>query len=200
MDKKVLYFDVETTGRNWHLNDITQLGVIIEVNGEIVDERDIRCQPFNWDNIEDEALQVTGVTKEQLAEFQEPHEAYKEFIELLGKYVDKFDREDKFYPAGYNVEFDLNFLSSFFRKNKDVYLGSWINWRKLDPLPLLFAMEYKGEIKLENYKLETVANHFGIELQAHDAFSDILATRKILHRILNDSDSTSDVEPIITEG
>ena len=199
MDKKVLYFDVETTGRNWHKNDIIQLGLIIEINGKVVDERNLTAQPVDWDAIEEEALEVTGMTREKLATFPEPHKMYMELIEVLGKYVDKYDKTDKYYPAGYNVEFDLNFLQSFFRKNNDVYLGSWINWKKLDPLPLLFFMEYRGEIELENYKLGTVAEHFGIELDAHDAFSDIRATRQIMHELIGDRSFETDEEPILVD-
>jgi exonuclease I len=46
-------------------------------------------------------------------------------------------------------------------------------------------MDYKGEITLQNYKLETVAGHFGIELKAHDALSDVKATREIIRKVLS---------------
>lgn len=184
--KKILYFDVETTGTNAYKNDIVQLGVIIEVNGEIVDQADIKCQPFNWDNIDPQALEITGNTIEKLKTFQPPKDAYQEFVSLLSKHSNKFDKNDKYYPAGYNVTFDLDFLVQFFHKNNDPYLGSFINWRRIDPLPILYFMELKGKLNLPNFKLETVCNSLGIEINAHDAFSDIKATREIIHYLMRD--------------
>ena len=35
MDKKVFWFDVETTGLDSKIHDIIQLACIIEINGEI---------------------------------------------------------------------------------------------------------------------------------------------------------------------
>lgn len=185
MPTKVLYFDVETTGRNWFKHDIVQLGLIIEVDGEVKEEKNFRCQPFSWDEIDQEAMDVTGLTLEDLKSYPTPQSVHQELLAVLGKYVDKYDKADKYYPAGYNVDFDINFLGAFFRKNDDNFIGSWLNWKKLDPLPLLFMEDFAGRLKLENYKLGTVAAHFGIELDAHDAFSDIRATRQLLLKLLD---------------
>ncbi len=48
---------------------------------------------------------------------------------------------------------------------------------------LISFMEYCGFINLPNYKLTTVAEYFGIKLDAHEAMSDILATRKIVKKL-----------------
>lgn len=183
--KKIFYFDVETTGINWWENDITQLGFIIEIDGEIKVEKDLLAKPVNWKTISPEALKVTGKTIEDLEKHPPAEEMYKELVDTMAQYVDKFDKNDKFYPAGYNVQFDLYFLEEFFRRNNDKYLGSLINWKRLDPLPILYMMDFNGSMRLPNYKLETVCNHFGIEIKAHDAFSDIRATRDLLHKLQN---------------
>lgn len=183
LPQKLFIFDVETTGRNSYKNDITQLSGMIEVDGKVVEKFNFRCQPLNWDNIEPEALEVTGVGIDQLKTFDPPKKVYNELIKLLGRHCDKFNRDDKFYFIGYNVSFDVDFLSSFFRKQGDKYFGSWFNWKKIDPLPILHWMEYRGMISLENYKLSTVCEHYGIKIDAHDAMSDILATRELLERI-----------------
>jgi len=40
-----------------------------------------------------------------------------------------------------------------------------------------------GKLKLENYRLETSAKHYGIKINAHDALSDIEATRELILEI-----------------
>ncbi|HYD35527.1 MAG TPA: 3'-5' exonuclease [Vitreimonas sp.] len=180
---KILYFDVETTGRDAVKNDITQLSGALEIDGNIVEEFNYRLQPINWDTVEPEALEVTGISLEELKTFPTPDKAYKSFLAMLDKHISKFDRTDKFYPAGYNVRFDLDFLGNFFKKNGNNYFGSYCNWKAIDPLPILQFMDAHKMIALENYKLSTVCNHFGIEIQAHDAMSDIMATKKLIAKV-----------------
>lgn len=184
MSRKVLYFDVETTGLDCRANDIIQLAGLVEIDGEVKEEFDINMQPLNWESIQQEALAVHGITVDKLKTYMQTKNAYGKFVGILSKYCDKFDKADKFYVAGYNVNFDLDFLGQFFVKQNDPYLGSWINWRKLDPLPILHILDFKGKLLLPDYKLETVANHMGIEIKAHDALSDVRATRQILQTLL----------------
>lgn len=179
-DLKVFYFDVETTGTDPVKNDITQISGMIEINREIIQTFNFRCQPFNYDTISPEALEVTGIGVDELKSFPDPREVYVSLMRLLGDFVNKFDRSDKFYISGYNVRFDVDFLYQFFKKNNDPYFGSWFNWKLIDPLPILHFMEYQGLIKLDNYKLGTVCNHYQVEIKAHDALSDITATRAVL--------------------
>jgi DNA polymerase-3 subunit epsilon len=181
--KKILWQDVETTGLDPVKNDIIQLAGIIEIDGQVVEEFDFKCQPFFYENISQEALDVHEITIDQIKSFEMPLKIQREFASVLGNHCDKFDRSDKFYPAGYNSKFDIDFLAQWFNKCGDKYLGSWINWRALDPLPLLYLMDYRGHISLPNYKLETVANFFGISIKAHDALSDVRAAREIWYKI-----------------
>ena len=180
MQKKVFYFDVETTGINWWENEIIQLGYIIEIDGEIKLEKNLKAKPNNWNVISPQALEVTGLSIDILKNYPDQSLMYKELVSDFSKYIDKFNSTDKFYVAGYNVQFDIDFLAEFFKKNKDNYLGSWINWKRLDPLAILHIMDFQNKINLSNYKLETVCKHFNIEIDAHDAFSDIRATRSLL--------------------
>ncbi len=183
--KKVLYFDVETTGLSKTENDIVQLAYILEVDGEIKHTNNIWIKPVNLEAISQEALDVIGKTREELMTGIEPKEAHKIFTDDLGKVCDKFDRSDKFYPAGYNVAFDLDFLSEFFKKQDDKYLGSWINWKSIDSLPIMRWLDFKGKLTLKNYKLATVCEHYGIWIDAHDALSDVTATRQLIRMLSN---------------
>jgi len=103
----------------------------------------------------------------------------------LEKYVDKYDKKDKFYSAGYNVRFDLDFLQSFFMKRGNKFgTGSYQNWRAIDVMQIVHYMDYRNKINLENYKLATICNHFGIDIKAHDSMQDIRATRLLLNKTL----------------
>jgi len=184
--KKILYFDVETTGLDPVANDIIQIGLIIEIGGREVERHDIKIQPFNYDNIELSALETHNITIDEMREYMDPKAAYRELVNILSRHVNKYDRHDKYYPAGFNVKFDLDFLKQFFLKCGDKYgVGSFQNWRYIDPLPVLYMLDCYGEISLPNYKLETVAEHFDIPIKAHDALSDIEATIKLIKIVNN---------------
>lgn len=177
---KILYFDCETTGRSAVKNDIVQLSGMFEINGEIVEKFNFRCQPFDFNSVEPEALEVTGLTIEDLKGYEPPQVMYKKLLTLFNKYINKFDKADKFYPAGYNVNFDLDFIAKFFEKNGDKYFGSYCNWKAIDGLPIVRFLEFCNQLSLTNHKLGTVCQHFGIEIKAHDAMSDIEATREVI--------------------
>lgn len=180
MLSKIFYFDVETTGLNPEQNAIIQLAGIIVVNGKVMEEFEFKIAPFDTDQISQEALDVHGYSLEQIKEFTHPSVVYLQLLKIFSKYVEKFDKSDKMTPAGYNVRFDMEFLKNFFLKNGDVYFGSWLNWKMIDPLPILHFIDFAGAISLPDYKLVTVCSYFGIEIQAHDALSDIRATRQLI--------------------
>ena len=122
---KIFYFDTETTGTNPIKNDIVQLAFIITVGGVVVEKHSWNCQPFSYENITEEALSVNGLTIEKIKNFQQPQEMYKDLIEIFSKHVDKYNKTDKMYPAGYNVNFDLDFIANFFKKvNKNTESGT----------------------------------------------------------------------------
>lgn len=186
--RKILYFDVETTGLNAVENGIIQLAGIVEIDGKVQEEFNFNIKTFPDDKIEDKALEVHGNTRDDIASFPEPLVVYHKLTAILMKYVYRYKKNktfaDKFYPAGYRVLFDIDFLNEWFVKCGDKYFGSWQNWHSIDALQKLYEMELKGLITLPNYKLDTVCKHFGIEINAHDALSDIRATRELICEIV----------------
>jgi DNA polymerase-3 subunit epsilon len=183
--KKVLWFDLETTGIDPDRHGIIQFAGLAEIDGVVAESFEIKMQPHDGAVIEDEALAVSGFSREQIASFTPHAEAYKAIDGFLSRHVSRFERNDKFYPAGYNVRFDLDFLSRMFRRYDQYGLGSFINWRSLDPQPILNIMEYMGRLSLPNHKLQTVCDHLGVRLlKAHDALSDIKATRELMALLL----------------
>jgi len=182
---KILYFDTETTGTDPNLHEIVQFAAIIEINGKVVEEVDWRCRPTRWETISPEALQVTGLTLDELATYDHPIDMGKKLKALFNKYINKFDKADKFYPAGHNVGFDLDFLQVFWKKHIDKYgTGSYQNWRALDSRVFCNFLAAAGRLNVRDIKLSTLCQQFGIEIDAHDALSDIRATRQLIQQML----------------
>ena len=186
MEMKILWIDTETTGLNPVDNDILTLAGIIEIDGEVKEEFYLEMQPTNYNNISEEALKVNGLTLEQIKKFQTPQEAYRKLTSIFAKYINRYNKNDKFVIAGHNVKFDFDFLLEFFRKNRDKYFGSWVEYQFsscIDTLPLIQLMRFKNKIEIENCRLVTASKVFDIELDAHNAQSDIRATRELFYKI-----------------
>ncbi|MDR2426574.1 MAG: hypothetical protein LBD46_05285 [Endomicrobium sp.] len=100
---------------------------------------------------------------------------------IIGKHVNKFDKTDKFYLAGQNVKFDLEFLHSWAKKNGDIYLGSYFWWYVIDLYVFTAAAKAWGWYEFETLKLSDVCKTLKVEIEnAHDALADIEATKKCI--------------------
>jgi DNA polymerase-3 subunit epsilon len=187
---KILYFDTETTGTSAWKHDITQFAAIIEIDGVVKEEVNFRCQPTRWENIDPKALETTGVSIEQLRQLQPAKEMFKQIKALFDKYIPKYTKmPDKFYPAGHNVQFDLDFLNAFFKTHgspDDQKWGitSYQNWRAHDSRVFGNFLGAAGKLPCQDMKLGTLCDHFGIEINAHDALSDIRATRAVVQKMM----------------
>lgn len=181
--EKLFIFDLETTGVKYWKNGIHQISGMIIIDSEIKEQFDIKVQPYKDALIEQEALNVSNVTLEQIKEYKPFREAYNELTEMLSKYVDKFNKKDKFHLLGYNnSSFDNQFLRAFFTQNHDNYFGSWF-WSDTIDVMVLASNKLKSEReKLENFQLKTVSKYLGIsvdETKLHDALYDIELTYAI---------------------
>ena len=195
---KKIFYDLETTGLDPVINGIHQLSGCIEIDGNVAEYFNFKMKPFPKDELEPKALEVGGITIGDLATYPEPQEVYKKFLSLMGKYVNKFDKKDKFFLYGYNNrKFDDNFLRSWFDKIGDKYFGSWFCQYTSDIMVL--AVEYLLEDipDMENFKLMTVAKHLGIEIdetKAHDAVYDIDISRRVYEIIMKPREIKPPVE------
>lgn len=186
-----LWLDGETTGLDSLKNDIVQLACIPVIGGIEHTDKTFNqyCQPINWNEIEDEALQINGLT----IDFLKKQQTAQAMVNNLVLYARQFNC--RFIIAGYNVGFDKDFIAALFKK-----VG-----READFLELFTgdirdtmkrAKKLKAQLPTPNIKLATLATHFGIEINAHDALSDISATIKV-DKIL--SDMLGEVEIHTTE-
>jgi len=186
---KCLFIDVETSGTDFNKHALLQLAGSIFVDGKQVDTFNLQSAPFPGDVLEDEALEVNGLTREMIATFPDPKTTYRSFTSLLSKHCDKYQRADKLHLLGYNADFDAAFLRRWFEKNQDKYFGSFFWWPILDVSKLAGIRLMSTRHQLENFKLITVAKHMGItvdEEKAHDAMYDIQLTMEIARILIKD--------------
>lgn len=185
---KIIFIDTETGGVNPEKSALIQLSGIIRIDKKDIEKFNFYIKPFENSEVNEKALEVQGRTLEELKteKYIEEKEVYKQFVNLLDKYIDKYDRTDKFIVAGYNVRFDVDILKAFFQRHGNNFLFSYLDSSMLDPLYSIRLLQIAEVLPvLENNKLETWCKHFGIELKAHDSLEDIEATKKLIGKLIS---------------
>lgn len=186
---KLFFYDLETTGTNPGRHGIHQISGEIVIDGKSVETFDFKVQPNPKAQIEDAALAVGGVTREQIMAYPPMGQVYTQLVTMLAKYVNKYDKTDKFHLVGYNNRgFDDNFFRGFFLQNGDNYFGSWFWADSIDVLVLASTFLADRRADLPNFKLATVADFLGIDTTAgklHDASFDIYVTKAVFDFIMS---------------
>lgn len=181
--RKLCYLDLETTGTDLRIHSIHQISGIIEIGGEVKETFDLKVQPHPKAQISSGALQVCGVDELDLLSYPPMGEVHKQFITMLGKYVDKFDKTDKFHLVGYNIQaFDNPFLRAWFKQNDDQWIGSWFWTDTLDVMILASQYLIDRRSRMPSFKLKRVALELGIPVDSsrlHDSSYDVEITKQI---------------------
>ena len=180
---KTAWIDVETSGLDPWKNGILQLAIIIEEQtGEIIHQQVLHIRPFDGDKVEESALEVNGFTASDIEGFMIPKDAHLSLTALLDKHVARFDPMDKMVFAGYNANFDNEFVRSFFIKAGDKYYGSYFFSPVLDVMSFVADAIRKGVLApAKSFKLVDVCERLKVDVvgSAHDALVDIKATREV---------------------
>ena len=185
--KKVFWMDVETTGLFASKHAIVQFAYMIEVNGKIVAKKVIFASPEKKE-ISDKALEITGFTRKELLSWPSQHDLYSSLKKTLNKYIDPYDKEDKFFIGGYNVHFDVEFFRKLFKDHDDDYFGSYFHFSTIDPSRVGAFLEWADYAPAHSidYKLKTLCQTWGYDLEeAHDALADVEATRGLAIRMVD---------------
>jgi DNA polymerase-3 subunit epsilon len=186
---KLFFYDLETTGTKHWRNGIHQISGLIEIDGKVMEEFDFKVRPNPKCEIEDEALRIGNVSRDQIAAYPPMEEVYRTISDMLAKYVNKFDRLDKMFLVGYNNRsFDDAFFRAFFVQNHDEYFGSWFYADSHDTLTLASHRLRVLRTKLHDFKLMSVCKFMGIEVdeaKLHDATYDIYLTRALYYKLEN---------------
>ncbi len=157
--------DLETTGLNDGRNgqkadNIIEIGAVKIDCGKITEKYStfVACA----DSIPKEITELTGIKTKDLVGAPSVENAIKRFYE--------FSRDCTI--VGHNILFDYGFIWYYGKQ-----YGYDFNNDIIDTY-LLSREKLHG--KVENYKLSTVAEHFGINFDPHRALADAEAAAKIL--------------------
>jgi DNA polymerase III epsilon subunit family exonuclease len=156
--------DVETTGTDPKLADLLEIAAVRVKAGKIADTWSTLVKPSQPIL----GHQIHGITDKDVAKAPSAQEAARQALEWIGDSL----------VVGHNVGFDLGFLEEALGGGTRMEPGSYYD-------TLTIARE--GYPDLTNYKLDTLAQFFGIDLaQNHRAGPDAEATAKLLVTFANE--------------
>lgn len=166
-------FDVETTGFSTKIDSIIEIGAIKVIDGQIVEEKEFTflefVKPYKR-SISAKITEVTGITAEDVKNASQMWEVIPDFLDFAGDMV----------LVGYNsIAFDSQFLARAGRYSERI-----ISNKHFDIMRYLERNAEQLGLELDNLKLGTVSECFGIENQkAHRALSDAITTAKIFMKL-----------------
>lgn len=159
--------DLETSGLHPEEHEIIELGAILVKEHSIVERLSLLVCPES--TISPAIENITGITNEMLQREGIPIAvAIRQFMSLLQDLP----------VVSHNIEFDLRFLRSICNR---CGLPSFSN-RRIDTLALS-----RRELKqIKNYKLSTLAEHFGIDTKGiHRSLTDCEITYQVFEKLIN---------------
>lgn len=159
---RFVVFDLETTGLNNNpvgaaMDRIIEFGAVKIEGGRILEKFSsfVACPV----KLSKEIVEITGINDEMLLGAPEIKDVIADFFKFC----------DGCILVGHNVQFDYRFIRYYGEKE-----GYLFSQRQYDTLA--FSQEL---LSLKNYKLNTVADHFGFTFRHHRAFDDAFVTAKI---------------------
>jgi len=198
-NRHILVFDFETGGRDTSKCEIIQIGaVVINRNSlKIKDEFETMMKPDNFDALEDEALKVNHITREQLADAPDAKTMFPVFAEWIKKHNIRKDKGSfgAPIPSGWGIDgFDLPLFTRYC-KQYGYWDKKWNNQSLLNPIFTFDVMKHvwfwfraNGDAA-DNIKLPTVLEYMGVDQNeiasgAHNALWDVKWTAKVAVKLL----------------
>ena len=202
---KMCFLDVETTGTDPALHSVIQIAVRLVEKKDWTTDHVIRRE--TWDTLvlpwpgsrwDEASKNVHGFDQCLLeAEHAIPHQtAHVTLINLLDRWVKRFDRADKLYIVGYNVKFDEAFMRSWFTAAGDLFFGSYFRFPSLDVAQMAAIALHDARGTMPDFRLSTVyqeARRLSPVYQGmpkldvsrlHDAQYDLELTEDLFHWLI----------------
>lgn len=167
-DNTFVVFDLETTGLNSSpsaggMDRIIEIGAYKITGGEINESFSTFVNPRK--KLSEEIIKLTGITPDMVENAPTYEQVMPDFFKFCqGAYL-----------VGHNIAgFDFKFVDYYCSQ-----LGYHLERKLFDTIPLSQELLF-----LSNYKLNTVADHFGITFNHHRAVDDALVTAKIFIELI----------------
>ncbi|HJB92410.1 MAG TPA: hypothetical protein H9708_00475 [Candidatus Borkfalkia stercoripullorum] len=160
-------FDLETTGlvnipTNGKMDAITEIGAVKIIDGEIRERFTTLVNPERA--LSEEIVKLTGITDDMVKDAPKIGEVIPDFYKFC----------DGCFLVGHNVQFDYRFIQ-YYGAQEDYAFEQ----KTFDTLSIA-----QSELFLKNYKLDTIADHYGIVFNHHRACDDALTTAKIFIELI----------------
>ena len=200
MNRDIIVFDFETGGRNPMRCQPTQIAAIaldgrnFRLKGEfnslmrpILDDK--KAIAAGVDPVEDDALKVTGKTREELAKAPLPKGVWKKFCSFVDKYNWKGTPFFAPIPAGFNIiGYDMHIVNRLCEQ-----YGPYDDKRQSQKL---FHQIYKidvmddvwlwteGDPNVKSISMDSLRERMGLSSEnAHDALQDVKDTANIFIKL-----------------
>ncbi len=164
LNSSFVVFDIETTGLDKTKNNITEIGAVKVVNGEITDRWSTfvnPCQP-----IPEDIVNLTGINDGMVKDAPKIGEILPDFFEFCKDCT----------LVAHNAAFDTGFIKKAAKDN-----GLDFTFPYIDTLMLARCM-YPN---LHNFRLDTLTKHLGVILENHHrAVDDAKATADVFVKML----------------
>ena len=167
LNNDIVVFDIETTGLDPDICEITEIGAVKISHGEITEQFSTLIKPNS--PIPLEVQKLTNITNEMVATAPKIESVIRDFYNWAQGCI----------LSGYNViGFDMKFITKAARKVSLVFDNEIID---------TMIVVKQSSLRLSNYKLSTVVKALNVKLiGAHRAYNDAYATAKVLmemHRV-----------------
>lgn len=200
-NRDYIVFDFETGSRNPHKTQPTQIAAIaldgrtLQMKGQFNSEikpifDDEKAIAAGFDPIQDEALKITGKTREALQEAPSLKSVWNKFT----KFVDQYNwKGDPFYnpiPVGFNIlGFDMHIINRlckefgpYDKEREQQKLFSRVY--KIDIMDNIFAWT-ESDPSVRSISMDSLRQRMGLSLEnAHDALQDVKDEANIFIKIM----------------
>ncbi|MBO7288898.1 MAG: PolC-type DNA polymerase III [Clostridia bacterium] len=163
INSEFVVFDVETTGFSAENDSIIEIGAVKVKDMKITDSFSAFVNPGR--HIPERIVELTGIDDDMVKDAPSIDTVIKEFCEFIG------DAD----LVAHNAKFDTSFIRNAMSRN-----GLNYSYSSIDTVELARALS----LDVKNYKLNTLAAYFKINLENHHrACDDARATGEILIKL-----------------
>ena len=157
-----LLLDIETTGLNPKSEKIIELGAARIREGKVVDTFSAFVNPGR--SLSERIVELTGISDRDVENAPYIEEIIQDFVDFTGDDV----------LLGHNLSFDYSFVKKAAVNNK-------LSFEKDGIDTLRIARRFLAQ--LESRRLGFLCEHYQIELEAHRALNDALATHRLYQKL-----------------
>lgn len=170
----LIVYDLETTGLsslNDHIIEIAAVKFNVDENFHMTEISTYHQYINPGCCVSDKIVELTGITNEQLADKPLVDEVYPDLKAFFaGCNV-----------SGYNIiNFDNKFLSNLYGLHGDLFTPTGV----VDGI--VMARNRLTKTDVENYKLKTICDYYGFEINAHSAIEDARGTGQVIQQLINE--------------